>query len=90
MLESQKKILDNRIGQLITSLDIVDLMNYIGKCVVAGNVRRSAEIALGDVDYLDYVTANKIKLRCMITAGPAIIRFMVIPVWIIRKLSMAL
>ena len=39
MLESQKKILDNRIGQLITSLDIVDLMNYIGKCVVAGNVR---------------------------------------------------
>ncbi len=27
---------------------IVDLMNMIGRCVVAGNVRRSAEIALGD------------------------------------------
>ena len=62
MLESQKKILDNRIGQLITSLDIVDLMNYIGKCVVAGNVRRSAEIALGDVDDLDYVTCKQDKV----------------------------
>lgn len=39
-----------RAGQKITSKDIVDLMNLIGKCVVAGNVRRSAEIALGALD----------------------------------------
>lgn len=35
---------------------IVDTMNLIGKCVVAGGVRRSAEIALGspyDTEYLD-------------------------------------
>jgi len=29
---------------------VADIMNAIGACVVAGNVRRSAEIALGDVD----------------------------------------
>lgn len=32
-----------------TSTLIVDLMNMIGRTVVAGNVRRSAEIALGDI-----------------------------------------
>ena len=41
-------LLDNRAGQSITSTDIVDIMNMIGKCVVAANVRSSAEIALGD------------------------------------------
>ena len=44
MLEDVQGILNSRIGQKITSLDIVDIMNLIGKCVVAGNVRRSAEI----------------------------------------------
>jgi intein/homing endonuclease len=32
----------------ITSSQIVDIFNYIGKCVVAGNVRRTAEIMFGD------------------------------------------
>lgn len=32
----------------LTSTDIVDIMNLIGKCVVAGNVRRSSEIAIGN------------------------------------------
>lgn len=36
------------IGRNLTSVDIVDLMNYIGKCVVAGNVRRTAQLALGE------------------------------------------
>ena len=31
----------------MTERDIVDIMNMIGACVVAGNVRRSAELALG-------------------------------------------
>jgi len=34
-------------------------MNYIGKCVVAGNVRRSAEIALGDPTDLDFITCKQ-------------------------------
>lgn len=34
----------------IQSDQIVDVFNYIGKCVVAGGVRRTAEIMFGDVD----------------------------------------
>jgi adenosylcobalamin-dependent ribonucleoside-triphosphate reductase len=45
-----------RKSQLITSVDIVDFMNFIGRCVVAGNVRRSSEIALGDPADWDYMT----------------------------------
>jgi ribonucleoside-triphosphate reductase (thioredoxin) len=41
-------ILGRLAGKPITSEAIVDLMNVIGVCVVAGNIRRSAEIALGD------------------------------------------
>lgn len=48
MYDDIKKILDARIGEKITSSDIVDIMNIIGRCVVSGNVRRSAEIAFGD------------------------------------------
>jgi len=44
-----------RDGQRITSTDIVDLMNLIGKCVVAGNVRRSAEIAIGDASDTEFL-----------------------------------
>lgn len=48
-------------GKLVDSRLVVDLMNLIGKSVVAGNIRRSAEIALGDaqdsvfVDLKNYV-----------------------------------
>ncbi|MFX1313236.1 MAG: ribonucleoside-triphosphate reductase, adenosylcobalamin-dependent [Promethearchaeota archaeon] len=59
MLEDIQAILETRIGQNITSIDIVDIMNHIGKCVVAGNVRRSAEIALGDPTDLDFVTCKQ-------------------------------
>ncbi len=41
-------ILSKRVGERITSGDITDLMNVIGKCVVSGGVRRTAELALGD------------------------------------------
>ena len=38
--ESVTNLLTKRIGLKITSVDIVDIMNMIGKCVIAGNVRR--------------------------------------------------
>lgn len=41
------RLFSGRAGQRITSEDIVDVMNLIGKCVVAGSSRRSAELALG-------------------------------------------
>jgi len=49
------KVLQPRVGERIASSDITDLMNVIGKCVVSGGVRRTAELALGapgDEDYL--------------------------------------
>jgi hypothetical protein len=35
--------------------DIVDIMNFIGKCVVAGNIRRSAEIAMGEYNDTEFI-----------------------------------
>lgn len=51
-----KEILEARVGEELTSTDIVSIMGIIGKIVVAGNVRRSALIALGDKDDHEYVT----------------------------------
>jgi adenosylcobalamin-dependent ribonucleoside-triphosphate reductase len=45
-----RALLDKRIGGTLSSVDIVDIMNYIGRCIVAGNVRRTAEIAFGEYD----------------------------------------
>ncbi|MCA1799827.1 MAG: fused protease/ribonucleoside-triphosphate reductase [Actinobacteria bacterium] len=39
----------------LSSRDIVDIQNMIGACVVAGNVRRSAEIALGSVGDAEFL-----------------------------------
>ena len=54
------RILDRAVGHrgYLTQKDITDIMNLVGRCVVAGNVRRSAEIALGSgeefLDLKDY------------------------------------
>lgn len=48
--------LNKRIGSTLSSVDITDIMNYIGRCVVAGNVRRTAEIAFGDSDDIAYTS----------------------------------
>jgi len=42
--------LKKNIGSLITVTTIADIINMVGKAVVAGNVRRSAEIILGNND----------------------------------------
>jgi len=43
-----RAILDKLIGKKITSRAIVDIMNMVGRCIVAGNIRRTAEIAFGE------------------------------------------
>ncbi|MCC6794651.1 MAG: fused protease/ribonucleoside-triphosphate reductase [Candidatus Hydrogenedentes bacterium] len=48
-------VLTPRIGERISSGDITDLMNVIGKCVVSGGVRRTAELALGSADDSEYL-----------------------------------
>lgn len=60
--ESIRTLLDALDGQHITSVAIVDIMNFIGKCVVAGNVRRSAELAIGEVTDIDYVRMKDNRL----------------------------
>jgi adenosylcobalamin-dependent ribonucleoside-triphosphate reductase len=42
-----RKILDDRNGDVLTDVDIADIANLIGDCVVSGNVRRSALLAYG-------------------------------------------
>jgi adenosylcobalamin-dependent ribonucleoside-triphosphate reductase len=44
-----------KLGETITSVDIVDTENLIGRCVVAGNVRRSAALAMGRYDDKRYL-----------------------------------
>lgn len=53
--ESLINLYENRSGQQITSIDIVDTENLIGRCVVAGNVRRSAALALGNHEDYEYL-----------------------------------
>lgn len=52
---SLTELYSGRIGQEITSVDIVDTENLIGRCVVAGNVRRSAALALGSHNDFEYL-----------------------------------
>ena len=42
-----KKMFNGRTGQKLTAVDIADIGNLIGVCVVSGNVRRSAELFIG-------------------------------------------
>lgn len=61
LIDSIKELLDSRIGDTIKSTDIVDIFNYIARCVISGNVRRSAQIALGDIDDKDFITLKQDK-----------------------------
>ena len=51
-----RELLEVRIGEPIESVDIVDIENLIGRCVVAGNVRRSAALAIGQQDDKEYLS----------------------------------
>ena len=44
------EILKGREGKKLRSIDVLDINNVLGSVVVAGNVRRSAQIAIGDPD----------------------------------------
>ena len=54
-LENIRRLLDQNIGKPLSSVVITDIMNYIGKFVVSGNVRRTAELALGDINDTDFM-----------------------------------
>lgn len=64
-------ILDKCRGLKLNSVDCLDIVNIIAQIVVAGNVRRSALIALGDCNDVEYLNAKRWDLgnipnwRCM-------------------------
>jgi ribonucleoside-triphosphate reductase len=53
------EILEKRRGKKIRPIDALDIMNIIGYIIVAGNVRRSAQIAIGDPDDVEYLLAKR-------------------------------
>lgn len=52
-------VLEKRKGKKLRPIDCLDIMNIIGSIVVAGNVRRSAQIAIGDADDVEYLLAKR-------------------------------
>jgi ribonucleoside-triphosphate reductase len=53
------KILNGRSGTKLRPIDCLDIMNIIGSIVVSGNVRRSAQIAIGDPDDIEFLKAKR-------------------------------
>ena len=53
------KILQSREGKKLRSIDVLDIANIIGSIVISGNVRRSAQIAVGDSDDVLFLRAKR-------------------------------
>lgn len=53
------KLLNSRSNKKLRPIDCLDIMNIIGSVVVAGNVRRSAQIAIGDYDDIEFLKAKR-------------------------------
>jgi ribonucleotide reductase alpha subunit len=58
-IEQINKLLNERANKKARPIDCLDIMNIIGYIVVAGNVRRSAQIAIGDMDDLQFLNAKR-------------------------------
>jgi ribonucleoside-triphosphate reductase (thioredoxin) len=58
-IELIHKILNSRASKKLRPIDCLDIMNIIGTIVVSGNVRRSAQISIGDFDDIDYLKAKR-------------------------------
>ncbi|MBI1694774.1 ribonucleoside-triphosphate reductase, adenosylcobalamin-dependent [Lactobacillus crispatus] len=54
-------VINARVNSKLTAVDGTDICNLIGKTVVAGNVRRSAELALGSSDNQDFIKMKQDK-----------------------------
>jgi len=58
-IQKISELLMKRAGKKIRPIDALDMMNIIGYIIVAGNVRRSAQIALGDPDDIEFLLAKR-------------------------------
>lgn len=52
------KVMENRVGKKLRSIDVLDICNIIGRIVVSGSSRRSAQIAIGDPDDILFLRAK--------------------------------
>lgn len=52
------KVMENRAGKKLRSVDVLDICNIIGRIVVSGSSRRSAQIAIGDPDDVLFLRAK--------------------------------
>ena len=68
--EDVQKRLKEKTGKKISITDIVDIMNWIGRCVVAGNVRRTAQISLGPNDNEEYLSLKDYQWNGTEYVGP--------------------
>lgn len=59
LLRSVHRIVRGAEGRRISSVEALDITNFVGKCIKAGNVRRSALIALGQPHDQDFRNAKK-------------------------------
>lgn len=57
-----RNVIGSRAGDALDSRAIVDLVNLIGTCVVSGNVRRSATLALGNPNDKDFINLKNAKV----------------------------
>ena len=56
-----RRIFDGRKEEKLTRVDIADIGNLIGVCVVSGNVRRSAELLLGRIDDETFLNLKNVE-----------------------------
>lgn len=56
------KMFAGRAGEKLTRVDIADIGNLIGRCVVSGNVRRSAELLIGRIDDEDFLNLKNSEI----------------------------
>lgn len=61
--ENLRQLLDAKAGAYISARTITDIQNLIGVAVVAGNVRRTAEIAFGEHDDESFLHLKNYKLN---------------------------
>jgi ribonucleoside-triphosphate reductase len=69
MLQKVNEILNRRVNDYVTPTEWGDVIQLIGTCVVAGNVRRTALILIGDQDDEEFVQSKNYSLPQNITAS---------------------
>ncbi|OQW65836.1 MAG: hypothetical protein BVN35_22000 [Proteobacteria bacterium ST_bin11] len=63
LLTTVEQVLEARRGGTMGVTAIVDIMNMIGRCIVSGNVRRTAEIAFGPPSSEEFLNLKNYELN---------------------------